>query len=244
MAQDGDAPSIESRIEWLANQIAYHSDLYYNKAAPELTDQAFDALWDELKRHSPHHPQLSRVGAEVAPGSVKVDHMFPMRSLDKATSPDEIQHFVHSTTAGGLRFISQPKLDGSALSLEYRCGKLVRAATRGSGERGEDVTRNAMKIHNIPASLPLNVDVHVRGEVVMLKSVFEQFYVSVSPNPRNLAAGALRQKHDSGKADAADLVFCAYDAKFPDGESRHPMSIAPPDCARSNTSRINFFRLL
>jgi len=219
----------EARIASLAEQIAHHSHLYYNLAQPELSDAEFDRLWDELKALDPDHPQLSRVGADIAPGSVKVDHLFPMRSLDKATSSEELNHFVNTTTAGATRFLSQPKLDGSALSLEYRMGRLVRAATRGSGERGEDVTRNARKIANVPHTLPLPVDVHVRGEVVMPLAVFEAKYRDVSPNPRNLAAGALRQKHADGKADASDLVFQAYDAQVPLGDHRHPDSAPVPD---------------
>lgn len=218
------------RISSLAEQIAHHSNLYYNLAQPVLSDVEFDALWDELKTLDPHHPQLDRVGADIPPGSVKVDHLFPMRSLDKATTDEEISHFVNATTGGATRFLSQPKLDGSALSIEYRMGRLVRAATRGSGERGEDVTRNARKVANIPDRLPLPVDVHVRGEVVMPLDVFEAKYRDVSPNPRNLAAGALRQKYDDGKADAADLVFQAYDAQLPSGEDRHPDSQAAPRC--------------
>ena len=219
----------EARIASLAEQIAHHSHLYYNLAKPEISDAEFDRLWDELKQLDPHHPQLSRVGADIAPGSVKVDHLFPMRSLDKATTAEELNHFVNITTSGATRFLSQPKLDGSALSLEYRMGRLVRAATRGSGERGEDVTRNARKIANVPTLLPVAVDVHVRGEVVMPLAVFEAKYKDISPNPRNLAAGALRQKHADGKADASDLVFQAYDAKLPLGENRHPDSEhAPP----------------
>ena len=219
----------EARVAFLAEQIAHHSHLYYNLAQPELSDAEFDRLWDELKQLDPEHPQLSRVGADVAPGSVKVDHLFPMRSLDKATSSEELNHFVNVTTSGALQFLSQPKLDGSALSLEYRMGRLVRAATRGSGERGEDVTRNARKIANVPHTLPVPVDVHVRGEVVMPLAVFDAKYRETSPNPRNLAAGALRQKHADGKADAADLVFQAYDAKIPTPEHRHPDSAPVPD---------------
>ena len=219
----------EARIASLAEQIAHHSHLYYNLAQPELSDAEFDRLWDELKALDPDHPQLSRVGADIAPGSVKVDHLFPMRSLDKATSSEELNHFVNTTTSGATRFLSQPKLDGSALSLEYRMGRLVRAATRGSGERGEDVTRNARKIANVPHTLPLPVDVHVRGEVVMPLAVFEAKYRDVSPNPRNLAAGALRQKHADGKADASDLVFQAYDAQVPLGDHRHPDSDPVPN---------------
>ena len=74
----------------------------------------------------PYHPQLSRVGADIAPGSVKVDHLFPHARLDKATTKEELSHFVNATTGGATRFLSQPKLDGSALSLEYRMGRLVR----------------------------------------------------------------------------------------------------------------------
>ena len=223
----GEAPpsgGAEAQIASLAERIAHHSHLYYNLAQPEISDAEFDRLWDELKQLDPHHPQLNRVGADVAPGSVKVDHLFPMRSLDKATTGEELNHFVTTTTSGATRFLSQPKLDGSALSLEYRMGRLVRAATRGSGERGEDVTRNARKIANVPHTLPVAVDVHVRGEVVMPLAVFEAKYKDISPNPRNLAAGALRQKHADGKADASDLVFQAYDAKLPLGEARHPDS--------------------
>ena len=149
MAQGITPGEDHERVEWLAQQIAYHSDLYYNHARTEITDAEFDILWDELKQLSPHHPQLSRVGADIDPGTQKVDHVFPMLSLDKGTSVEDISHFVHTTTEGTLNFLAQPKLDGSALSIEYRKGRLVRAATRGSGERGEDVTRNARKIPNL-----------------------------------------------------------------------------------------------
>jgi len=229
MAQTGPSPTDEpARIAWLAEQIGHHSHLYYNVAEPEISDAAFDRLWDELNSLSPEHPQLNRVGADIDPGSVKVEHMFPMRSLDKATGDEEIHHFVHETALGATRFLSQPKLDGSALSLEYRKGRLVRAATRGSGERGEDVTRNARKVGNVPERLNVDVDVHVRGEVVMERDVFQSKYSEISPNPRNLAAGALRQKRAEGKAKPSDLVFQAYDAKFPASIDSHPDAIEPP----------------
>ena len=216
------------RIDWLAEQIAYHSDLYYNQAITEISDSEFDAFWDELKQLESTHSQLQRVGAEIDPGTVKVDHMFPMRSLNKGTSDEDIEHFVRQSSLEATRFISQPKLDGSALSLEYRKGRLVRAATRGSGNRGEDVTKNARRVENVPHTLGVEVDVHIRGEVVMRKSTFEERYADVSPNPRNLAAGALRQKKAEGKANASDLVFLAYDAKFPEESLRHPDSTSPP----------------
>lgn len=151
-----------------------------------------------------------------------------MRSLNKGTTEEDIGHFIRGSSLEATRFISQPKLDGSALSLEYRKGRLVRAATRGSGNRGEDVTKNARRVENVPHTLGVEVDVHIRGEVVMRKSIFEERYADVSPNPRNLAAGALRQKKAEGKANASDLVFLAYDAKFPEESLRHPDSTLPP----------------
>ena len=217
-----------SRINELASLIIHHSHLYYNEANPEISDAEFDELWDELKRLDPNHPQLERVGSDVPPGSEKVNHMFPMRSLDKAISDEEIKHFVAETTAHGRCFIAQPKLDGSALSLEYRRGKLVRAATRGSGERGEDVTANARRIPNIPFELEWAGDCHIRGEVVMPLDIFNEKYAEIAPNPRNLAAGALRQKYiEKGKAKAEHLEFYAYDVRFVGPKSRHPDSPEP-----------------
>ena len=204
----------ESRIEELSSAIRYHRELYYNHSAPEISDADFDKLWDELKAIDPDNSVLHEVGPEPLPGTVKVEHIFPMRSLDKGTTDEDIIHFVTQSTFGGKQYLAQPKLDGSALSLEYVAGNLHRAATRGSGERGEDVTLNAKLIANIPLRLNIPADCHVRGEVVMPLAVFEEKYRTVSPNPRNLCSGALRQKHGDGKADAADLVFCAYDVKF------------------------------
>ena len=220
----------DDRIEWLAKQLEKHSELYYNRAKPEISDAEFDALRDELQSLSPDHPQLGRVGSDPPPGSTKVDHLFRMMSLDKATSDAEVAHFVSETTAKGRRFVCQPKLDGSALSLEYRRGRLARAATRGNGRRGEDVTANARRMMNVPEKLDWKGDCHVRGEVVMPLQLFREKYSEVAPNPRNLAAGALRQKHmDAGKGRPEDLKFLAYGVEFPIGQDRHPESPDPPD---------------
>ena len=215
----------EDRIEYLAEAVRYHRELYYNHSAPEISDSEFDAMWDELTKLDPDNKVLHEVGPEPLPGTVKVEHLFPMRSLDKGISDEDIIHFVTQSTFGGKRYLAQPKLDGSALSLEYIAGNLHRAATRGSGERGEDVTLNAKLVANVPLRLNRPVDCHIRGEVVMPLAVFEEKYRDVSPNPRNLCSGALRQKHGDGKADAADLVFWAYDVKFPN-ES--------PDCTNDS----------
>ena len=204
----------KERINSLEAAIRYHRELYYNLSAPEISDAEFDQIWDELKLLDPANSALHEVGPEPLPGTVKVEHIFPMRSLDKGTTAQDIVHFVTQSTFGGKRYLAQPKLDGSALSLEYVAGNLHRAATRGSGERGEDVTLNAKLVANIPSRLNVPIDCHVRGEVVMPLAIFREKYLQISPNPRNLCSGALRQKHGDGKADAADLVFHAYDVKF------------------------------
>ncbi|MCS5556344.1 MAG: hypothetical protein NZ778_07595, partial [Arenicellales bacterium] len=173
----------QALVDWLAEQIAHHSHLYYNEASPEITDAEFDELWDELCGLAPEHPQLKKVGSDPPPGSVKVEHLFAMLSLDKSSTEEEVAHFVAETTAQSRRFVCQPKLDGSALSLEYRRGRLVRAATRGSGTRGEDVTANVRRIPNIPESLSWDGDCHVRGEVVMPLATFRDSYAEVAPNP-------------------------------------------------------------
>ena len=203
------------RIKKLAAAIKHNRELYYNHAAPEISDFEFDTLWDELKKLDPTNEVLHQVGPEPLPGTVKVEHLFPMRSLDKGVSDKDIVHFVTQSTKGGSQYLAQPKFDGSALSLEYIAGNLHRAVTRGSGERGEDVTLNAKMIANIPSRLNSPHTIHVRGEVVMPIDVFEEKYSDISPNPRNLCSGALRQKHGEGKAEASDLVFWAYDVQFP-----------------------------
>ena len=218
------------KINDLADLLSYHSDKYYNEASPEISDSEFDSLRDELESLDPNHPQLSRVGADPPPGSVKIVHEFPMRSLDKANTEEQVLHFVSQTTAKGRRFVCQPKLDGSALSLEYRRGRLVRAATRGNGTRGEDVTANVRRIPNVPDKLAWDGDCHIRGEVVMPLDIFEQKYSDIAPNPRNLAAGSLRQKSiDAGKGRAEDLAFFAYGVEFPSGDSKHPDSPNHPE---------------
>ena len=175
--------SVDERIKFLSAEIARHSELYYNHSAPEISDSEFDVLWDELKKLDPDNEVLHRVGPEPLPGTEKVEHMFPMLSLDKGTTDDDIIHFVTQSTSGGKRYLAQPKLDGSALSLEYISGNLHRAATRGSGERGEDVTLNAKLVANIPTRLNYPYTIHVRGEVVMPLKIFEEKYSDVSPNP-------------------------------------------------------------
>ena len=236
-ASPGDGPDpadVPARTAWLAAQLAHHSHLYYN-AEPEISDATYDALFDELKAIDDTHSQLQRVGSDPLPGSVKVEHRYPMRSLDKTTDIEGISHFVSTTTHGGRRFLAMPKLDGSAISLEYRLGRLVCAATRGDGERGEDVTANVRRIPNVPESLGWQGDCHVRGEVVMPLQTFREHYAETSPNPRNLAAGSLRQKHHAGaKGRPEDLTFWAYDVQFLPPEECHPRAEEPPEHAHDS----------
>ena len=234
--------SVLDRISELAKLLSYHSDLYYNRASPEISDNDYDKLWDELKKLDPNHPQLRRVGSDPPPGTTKAEHLFPMQSLDKANQAQQILHFVNETTANGRRFVCQPKLDGSALSLEYRRGRLVRAITRGNGIRGEDITQNARRIPNIPESISWEGDCHIRGEVVMSLQIYREKYSQIAPNPRNLAAGALRQKNlDSGKGKSEDLEFFAYSVEFPNIENRHPDSPDPPEF-RFDSQQINWLK--
>ena len=105
------------RIKFLMAEITHHSELYYNHSAPEITDAEFDLLWDELKQLDPDNEVLHKVGPEPLPGTVKVEHVFPMRSLDKGTSDGDIIHFVTQSTSGGKRYLAQPKLDLSLIHI-------------------------------------------------------------------------------------------------------------------------------
>ena len=102
----------KERIEELTKSIIYHQQLYYNHSAPEISDTKFAALWDELKKLDPENEVLHQVGPEPLPGTVKVEHKFPMLSLDKGTKDEDIVHFVTQSTTGGQRYLAQPKLDG------------------------------------------------------------------------------------------------------------------------------------
>ncbi len=222
------APAESEVVEDLANAISDLSEAYFNRAEHAVSDAEFDAMVERLRRLDPNHPQLQRVGSDPAPGTMKVEHRFPLQSLDKATTVKEIEHFLTTTTRGTARCISQPKFDGSSLSVEYRGGVLTQAATRGSGTRGEDVTANARKLGGLPHRLTEPVDLVVRGEVIMPLSIFREKYADQSPNPRNLAAGAIRQQHGDGIAQPDDLVFHTFDASFFPNDERSVNSATPP----------------
>lgn len=217
----GMAEESKEEIERLKEELSKAREAYYN-LSPEMTDQEYDAKLDRLRVLSPNDVEVKAVGAKPPQYSVweKVKHEIPMGSLDKVNSEEEFMSWVEKTE--NQLFLITHKIDGSSMELVYSNGKLVRCVTRGDGIIGEDVTTNVCQIPNIPKEIPItNEDVLVRGEVVMMKHVFEEMYADRYANPRNTAAGKVRDKK-SGGADCANLSFLAFSlasASAPDKES-------------------------
>ena len=153
-----------ARAAELREQLAHHGHRYYVLDDPEISDADFDALVDELTALEASHPELAtpdsptqRVGGGLAPTFAEVRHRTPMMSLDKTTSYDELLAWakrMERYITGRVDFFCEPKIDGLAVSLLYEGGRLIRAATRGDGEVGEDVTANVATIAAIPGRLP------------------------------------------------------------------------------------------
>jgi DNA ligase (NAD+) len=220
-----------ARAEELRALIAHHNDRYHRLDDPEITDGEFDDLVRELRSIETDHPDLvvpgsptSTVGAAPSGLFSPVAHRVPMMSLDNAFSREELQAWADRLAKqipADTAFVCELKIDGLAMSLTYRQGRFVQAATRGDGRTGEDVTPNVATIADIPDRLRSTVDpppelIEVRGEVYMPVSAFndlnrrqadagERLFV----NPRNSAAGSLRQKDSSVTASRA-LSFWAY----------------------------------
>ena len=219
------------RLAWLAAEIARHDKLYHDQDAPEVSDAEYDALVRENRALEAQFPGLvradspsKRLGAAPTSALAKVTHARPMLSLDNAFSDEELAEFI----ARVRRFLAlpadesvpltaEPKIDGLSCSLRYERGELVLAATRGDGTVGEDVTANARTIHDIPQRIPNAPEVlEVRGEVYMTKAAFaalnerqEASGGKIFANPRNAAAGSLRQK-DAAITAARPLCFYAH----------------------------------
>lgn len=207
-----------ARASELRRLIAYHDHRYHVLDDPEVPDSAYDALFDELKALEAEHPTLvtpdsptQRVGAPPAEGFRKVAHLLPMGSLEKVTDEEGLLKWAADVrkrlgTDEPVAYVIEPKIDGSAISLVYERGVFVRGATRGDGERGEDVTANLRTLDTVPLRVltgdgeeppPL---LEVRGEVYLPLSGFARFNEAQAaagkkeaPNPRNAAAGSLRQ---------------------------------------------------
>ncbi|HUE79719.1 MAG TPA: NAD-dependent DNA ligase LigA [Sphingomicrobium sp.] len=219
------------RLAWLAQEIARHDRLYHDRDAPEISDSDYDALVRENSALEAQFPELvradspsQRLGAAPTSALAKVAHARPMLSLENAFSADAVEEFV----ARVRRFLSlgadepvaitaEPKIDGLSCSLRYERGELVLAATRGDGTVGEDVTPNARTIRDIPQRISGAPEVlEVRGEVFMSKTDFaalnerqEAAGGKIFANPRNAAAGSLRQKDPTITA-ARPLRFLAH----------------------------------
>lgn len=197
------------RIEALRTQLRYHADLYYRKDAPEISDYEYDALFRELETLEAAFPALvtddsptRRVGGAVLEKFEKVTHEVPMGSLTDVFSYDELDQYLEKIAAElpGAYYSVEPKIDGLSVALTYENGKLIRGATRGNGLVGEDVTGNIRTIRSIPLTLPEPLTLTVRGEVYMPRSVFAELNaiqesegLPLFANPRNAAAGSLRQ---------------------------------------------------
>ncbi len=241
-------PPISARISALRDQIRHHETLYYERDAPQIADAEFDALMRELRALEQAHPHLvtldsptQRVGGQPAEGFATVQHRVPMLSLDNAYSDDELRAFDERVRKGLGRepgavidYVAELKIDGLSIALMYDDGLLVRGATRGDGERGEDVTASVRTIRAIPLRLRAQVPgtLEVRGEVFLPRAVFarvnqEREEAGAPPfaNPRNAAAGAVRQL-DPRQVAERRLSAWMYHAVGPDVGSSHADMLA------------------
>ncbi|MFS1705041.1 NAD-dependent DNA ligase LigA, partial [Alteromonas sp. AMM-1] len=223
--------SINAQLEALRDTINEYNYQYYVLDNPTVPDSEYDRLFQSLKALEAQHPELisddsptQKVGGQPLGSFEQVTHEVPMLSLDNAFSEDELNAFekrikdrLKDTAA--LPFSCEPKLDGLAVSILYENGQLVRAATRGDGQVGENITANVRTISNVPLKLrgtQFPERLEVRGEVFMPKTGFEKLNNSqreaglkVFANPRNAAAGSLRQL-DSRITAKRPLMFYTY----------------------------------
>ncbi|EGL83896.1 DNA ligase [Caldalkalibacillus thermarum TA2.A1] len=202
----------QKRLEELYEQIENHNYHYFVLDDPLISDQEYDALMQELIKLEEQFPELKkpnspseRVGGEPLPYFEKVEHEIPMLSLANAFSEQDLRDFdrrVRQGLAPGeeVEYVCELKIDGLAVSLRYENGQFVRGATRGDGTTGEDITQNLKTIRSIPLRLKEPVDLEVRGEAYMPKAEFERINklraeqgLELFANPRNAAAGSLRQ---------------------------------------------------
>ncbi|CCY67199.1 dNA ligase (NAD+) [Clostridium sp. CAG:678] len=226
-------PDIQKKIEDLRKTLRYHSDRYYNDDAPEIEDYEYDMMMRELQNLEEQYPQYDspdsptkRVGGKADNSFESVVHAVRMESLQDAFSKEEIRDFDKRVreVVSAPKYCVEPKIDGLSVSLEYRNGLFVRGSTRGDGDVGEDVSGNLRVIRNIPLKLSQNIPyIEVRGEVYMPKKSFEkvvdrQLINGEKPfkNPRNAAAGSLRQK-DSEIAATRGLDIFVFNVQQVEG---------------------------
>jgi len=225
---------VQQRLLELRRQIAHHDRLYHQLDAPEISDEAYDALWHELRDLEAHHPELvdpdspsQRIGGAPVPGLASAAHLAPMRSLDSSARDEVFRQFdARVRRAVGdeaaVVYSVEPKIDGLSVELVYEAGRFARAVTRGDGLVGEVITHNVRTIRSLPLQLdggrrsvpPL---LSVRGEVYLTLKAFDdvnerliQQGKTPFASPRNLAAGTVRQLDPALAAERPLTVF-AYD---------------------------------
>lgn len=219
------------RAEELRALLHHHNYCYYILNRPEISDAEYDRLFNELKELEAAHPELltpdsptQRVGGAVAEGFASVEHRVPMLSLDNAYTAEEIREFEarlrRALPGESFTYVCEPKVDGLGVALLYEKGRLLRGATRGDGRLGEDITQNLKTVRTIPLRLrgPLAEleTLEVRGEVYMTHEAFARLNRTLEAegeepfaNPRNAAAGSVRQK-DSSITARRPLDFSVY----------------------------------
>ncbi len=232
------------RIAALREQIDYHSRRYYDEDAPEIEDDAFDALTRELRELEEQYPELittdsytQRVHGQLSTLFAPVTHEVPLGSLQDVFSEDEVRDFDRRVREAvtAPHYVVEPKIDGLSIAIEYRDGCFARGATRGDGLVGEDVSANLMQIADIPQTLAEPVErLIVRGEVYMPRESFvalvreqEENGEKVFKNPRNSAAGTLRQK-DPAVVGRRGLSLFVFNMQLIEGEEilSHSQSLA------------------
>jgi DNA ligase (NAD+) len=242
MAKDTAASDPAARVADLRQQIAFHNERYHTLDAPEIPDAEFDLLVRELRQLEADHPELASadsptnaVGGAVSGLFQPVRHRVPMMSLDNAFEEAELRAWaerlkrpVPELDLETLAFSSEPKVDGVAMSLTYERGRFVQAATRGDGVTGEDVTANVATVDDVPhlldpAAGPYPDRLEIRGEIYMRLAEFKAMNerqaaadLRLFVNPRNAAAGALRQK-DPAITASRPLFFWAYQVGLVEG---------------------------
>ncbi len=229
-----DPVEIRRRIDLLVDELNRHNRLYYVADDPEISDAQYDRLFLELQGLEAGHPELvrtdspsQRIGTPPAEGFRPAAHRVPMLSLDNAMNADKMRAFDERIrrmlgTEEAVEYAAEPKLDGAGVELVYENGALTVGATRGDGRTGEDVTANLRQIWSVPLALQsgeaaLAQRVSVRGEVLLPRAAFRRLNrgrlergLEPFANPRNAAAGALRQLHDVDRQRLRALEFCAY----------------------------------
>ena len=211
---------IAGRVKELRELIEYHSNAYYNADAPEIEDDEYDALMRELRALEEKYPELRdensptvKVGGAASSKFASVEHTVAMQSLRDVFSMDEVEQFCADFS--GAQFVVEKKIDGLSVSLEYTDGVLTRGSTRGDGRVGEDITENLLTIASIPHRIRTDAKfLEVRGEVYMPRRTFaalnqsqEENGLKTFKNPRNAAAGSLRQKDASITASRGLDIF-------------------------------------